>query len=408
MSGPKPAPAAQTRARRSAMTPGSWVSMAAAALASFLWLRLRPDSPVGGAGGAVIPVLVVIIIIYFAMAWLGPALDEKWFMKARARRLRLEREGTPFLRELRKNTKRARRRLDNDVIDGLTAAADALEAALDGDEEAVSDDVLEDARRKAEAASQQQLGRGRKSMFMDFMESIGGALAIALVLRLFVVEAFKIPSGSMIPTLAIGDHIFVNKFIYGISLPLPGKPRKTLTFVDPKPGEVVVFVAPKPARNAGEDFIKRVIAVSGQKIRLEDGVLYVDDKPYQRLGGEPLEYEDQGEYGSYSRRSASLYQEAVGDTVHSVLYEASGERDWPTPNTHLNGMDCQDDGCTLQPGYIFCMGDNRDNSEDSRRWGAVPIESVKGRAMFVWLSVKYGPDGGVEGIRWDRLGKGIH
>lgn len=390
------------------MTPGGWLSLLMGGGLSWVWLRLRPDSPVGGAGGAIFPVLIVIIILYFAMAWLGPVLDERLFLRHKARRLRLEREATPFLRDMERNLRKARRKLGDEDVRKLDGAFTSLRDALDGAEDAVTEDALEHAFTEAERLSVELLHKGRKSLFMDFTESIGGALLVALVLRLFVVEAFKIPSGSMIPTLAVGDHIFVNKFIYGLSIPMTDPPRKVLKWRDPAPGEVVVFIAPRPADNAGEDYIKRVVAVAGQKVALKDGVLIVDGKPHERTGGEPLEYEDAGgDFMPASHRTASHYLENTGGQKHSVLYETYGQHDWPAPGTMLGGLECDADGCTVKPGFVFCMGDNRDNSADGRRWGAVPLDNVKGCAMFVWMSVRPGPGGAASGIRWERLGHSI-
>ncbi|MEW5853436.1 MAG: signal peptidase I [Myxococcota bacterium] len=385
---------------------GQTVAFVLALVASALWLKLRPESPVGGAGGAIFPVLVVITFLYFAAAWLGPMLDETVFERARARRLRLERHARPFLREMSLLREKHAKRLSAGALQVMDAAAERLDRALEGP----SDDELEAALAHAETVVHEQVGRRRKSLLRDYTESIGGALLIALALRLFVVEAFKIPSGSMVPTLAIGDHIFVNKFIYGVTIPFTNPPKKLFSLSEPKPGDVVVFVAPEPADNAGEDFIKRVIAVAGQKVQLRDGVLYVDGKAYTRDGGEDLSYRESSEFHSaWMDRKAKAYSEDINGLKHAVLYESYGMHDWPTYNPHLNGLECDDSGCTVQPGYIFCMGDNRDNSADSRKWGAVPLANVKGRAMFIWMSLDYGANPkGLPSIRWDRLGMGIH
>jgi signal peptidase I len=387
---------------------GQVVALSLAATVSFLWLKLRPDSPVGGAGGAIFPVLVVITILYFSAAWLGPLLDEQVFAKARARRLRAERLGRPFLRDMMRARDKAKDRLSVVAIEVLDKAIDRLDAALLGPDE----DELVAALGHAETVLQEQLGRRRKGILRDFLESIGGALLIALALRLFVVEAFKIPSGSMIPTLEIGDHIFVNKFVYGLSIPFTDPPRKFLRFSNPAPGDVVVFIAPEPADNAGEDFIKRVVATEGQVLQLKDGVLFVDGKPYERSGGHDTEYRESHEYGpAWRARTARQYMEQTGSALHSVLYERHGIHDWPAGATlGLNGLQCNGEVCVVEHGYVFCMGDNRDNSADSRKWGAVPLENVKGRAMFVWLSVDGSQPkmlGLMQHIRWSRMGLSI-
>jgi len=390
-------------------TPGQVVSFLLAFSVSAIWWRLRPMGPMGGAGGAIFPVLIVITILYFATAWLGPVLDEQVFDRKNARRLRGERVGRPFLKDL----ERARKRREKSLGDGgrqvLDGALARLESALDGDDA----DEMEAALRHSEVVAQEQLGIRRKGIFRDFGDSIGSALLIALLLRLFVVEAFKIPSGSMVPTLAIGDHIFVNKFIYGLTIPFSSPPSKIFRFADPKPGDVIVFIAPEPADNAGEDFIKRVVAVAGQRIQLRDGVVHIDGKPYTRTGGDEISYRETSDFSPMCmERRAQEFTEDVNGATHSVLYERHGLHDWPTYNPNLNGLDCDDNGCTVKEGYVFCMGDNRDNSADSRKWGAVPLENVKGRAMFVWLSVDTCESAKrfmrLPEVRWERVGHGIH
>jgi signal peptidase I len=385
---------------------GQMVALLVAGGASYVWLQKRPETPLGGAGGAIFPVLVVITLLYFAAAWLGPILDENIFNKANARKLRAQRFGGPFLRDVVRARDKAGPRLGREALGRLDAAIDALEQALDGNDA----DTMERALHDLETVYGELLHRKRKGLFRDFTESIGGALLIALLLRLFVLEAFKIPSGSMIPTLAIGDHIFVNKFAYGLTIPFASPPKKLFMLRDPQPGDVVVFIAPEPADNAGEDFIKRVVAKAGQKIKLRDGVLLVDGKEYARSPGAPLEYQDSMESGrNCLRRTATEHTENTNGVSHSVLYDGFGVHDFPNGYPPvLNGMKCTDEECEVLPGYVFCMGDNRDNSADSRRWGAVPLQNVKGKAMFIWMSMDNCPKPGfLSSIRWERLGKGI-
>jgi signal peptidase I len=386
---------------------GQVLAVGGAAAGSVAWFRAATETNAWGAGGAVFRVLVVITALYFAAAWLGPMLDERVFERSRARRLRAERLGRPFVKEMARLRENARKRLPPGALAVLDAAVDRLDRALDGE----SDDELVEALAHAETVLHEQLGKRRKGIIRDFTESIGGALLVALLLRLFVVEAFKIPSGSMIPTLLVGDHIFVNKFVYGLTIPFLDPPVKVLRWSDPQPGDVVVFTAPHPAENAGEDFIKRVVATEGQSIQLKAGVLHVDGKPYPRTpvadppGGGTAEARP-----GWSARRGDHFKEEMGGRLHDVLYEPGGQHDWPTYHPGLNGLTCEADRCTVQEGYIFCMGDNRDNSADSRRWGAVPLRNVKGRAMFIWWS----PDDAADPrallprIRWGRLGDSIH
>lgn len=192
-------------------------------------------------------------------------------------------------------------------------------------------------------------------IFLEYVEAIVMALILALFIRAFVVQAFKIPSGSMIPTLLIGDHLLVKKYIYGFEVPFTG--RKVLMFKKPQRGDIVVFKFPKDPRR---DFIKRVIAVEGDTVEINQRVLYVNGKPQT----EPyVQYTDEG-----------------------VMLPSSGPRDFFGP-------------VTIPQNKIFVMGDNRDNSNDSRWWGFVDLESVRGKAWFIYWS----HEGNVMHPRFDRM-----
>ncbi|HVU04574.1 MAG TPA: signal peptidase I [Polyangiaceae bacterium] len=215
----------------------------------------------------------------------------------------------------------------------------------------------------------------RKSELREYVESIGVAVLVAVLLRAVVVEAFKIPSGSMLPTLQIGDHIFVNKFIYGPMLPF----TKSRLFerMPPSRGDVIVFENPDHGpSDEREDYIKRVIALPGDILEADGGhpiingfrvpSCHVGTYTFSEQAGGPT---DTGE----------LYVEYLGERSYLTFYEASHERRHEGP-------------FVVGDGEIWVFGDNRNNSRDSRAWfggrgGGVPYDNIKGRAMFVWLPV---------------------
>lgn len=195
-----------------------------------------------------------------------------------------------------------------------------------------------------------------KSKVREYAEAIVLALVLALFIRTFVVQAFKIPSPSMVPTLLVGDHILVNKFLYGFDLPFSD--GKILAIREPQRGDVIVFRYP---RDRKLDFIKRCIAVGGETVEVRNKKVYVDGQ-------------------------------AIEDTHAVYLDEGS----------IMNGRD-NFGPVTVPEGKIFVMGDNRDNSNDSRFWGFVDLEDVKGKAMVIYWSW----DRSRSWPRFGRIGDGI-
>lgn len=213
-----------------------------------------------------------------------------------------------------------------------------------------------------------------KNWLADTGKQLAIAIIIVMFLRSSIVEPYKIPSGSMIPTLFIGDHIFVNKFSYGFKVPFTelflDNPIYMTEMKTPARGDVIVFKYP---RDPSINYIKRVVGLPGDVIQIREKVLYINNKPIsiERItdkaqeGG--IETED-------DKRMLTLYTEDLEGVKHSVLYNS---------NSLLNS----DYGPIEVPqGKILCMGDNRDKSSDSRSWGFVPLENVKGKAMFIWLN----------------------
>lgn len=245
-------------------------------------------------------------------------------------------------------------------------------------------------------AETKEQSRKKKSTLREYAEALLTAVLIALFIRAFAIEAFKIPSGSMLPTLSIGDHIFVNKFIYGLRIPFTK--FRILDISEPKRGDVVVFMYPV---DESKDFIKRVVGLPGDHIRVEGENVWVNE---HKLPERPLTVtEFPGDArrlvvknGSMKTipfvrgwRDYSFLEEDLDGVEHLVQYENNLERE-------------QFEAVVPKDSY-FMMGDNRDNSSDSREWGFVPRNNIKGRAMFVWLPI----DRDHGGIRWHEFGRWI-
>ena len=217
------------------------------------------------------------------------------------------------------------------------------------------------------------------SRIVEYSKSFFPVFLIVLVLRSFIVEPFRIPSNSMMPTLLTGDFILVNKFDYGIRLPVID--TKIVDVGLPERGDVVVFRFPD---DPSTPFIKRVVGVPGDRIAYYDKILYVND--------EPMEQNAVGRYvGSGSgavMSGASLRVERLADAEHHILVQ---------PEAHTV------QGRTEVPeGHYFVLGDNRDNSRDSRYWGTVSENLLIGKAFRIWMNWDFG-----HGIDWKRIGKSI-
>ena len=230
--------------------------------------------------------------------------------------------------------------------------------------------------------------------------SLGLALFIVLMIRSSVIEAFKIPSGSMIPTLLVGDHIFVNKFAYGIKLPfsdwITDHPIYLVKREPPKRGDIIVFKYP---RDESFYYIKRVVGVPGDKIEQKNKVLYVNDQIVQRdlIAAEASEKLFRTLNDSkYTSASIDVFNEKLDQSNHLIMLEKTNYA-----GDSLNPV-------TVPPDSLFVMGDNRDFSNDSRFWGFVPMKNVKGKAIVVWLSLWLSFSEGQFSFRPDRIGTVIH
>ncbi|CAN5566307.1 signal peptidase I [soil metagenome] len=214
--------------------------------------------------------------------------------------------------------------------------------------------------------------------WLDWTAGLFPVILIVFVLRSFLFEPFKIPSGSMIPTLQIGDLILVNKFHYGVRLPV--LQTKIIPNNDPQRGDVVVFRYPQDTRI---DYIKRVVGVPGDEVSYRNQRLYIN--------GKLIETTSLGEYyDDDTLRYSPQYSEKFGNTDHNILVDRNrssalaGDENFPfKENCRYNSEGVT---CKVPPGNYFMMGDNRDNSQDSRYWGFVPDENIVGKAFLVWMN----------------------
>ncbi len=210
--------------------------------------------------------------------------------------------------------------------------------------------------------------KSNKSVVREYTEAIVIAVILALFIRSFVVQAFKIPSGSMLSTLQIGDHLLVNKFIYGIKFPMNGK--VLIPLKSPKRNDIVVFRFPK---DRAIDYIKRVVAVAGDTVEIIDKQLYIN--------------------GEATTNPHAQF------TTDNIMKATAGPRDNMGP-------------VKVPEGKIFVMGDNRDNSYDSRFWGFVPLKDVLGKAFILYWSWDLEkPLMSVDrftSVRWSRIGDIVH
>ncbi|HBR96625.1 MAG TPA: signal peptidase I [Gammaproteobacteria bacterium] len=217
-------------------------------------------------------------------------------------------------------------------------------------------------------------------ILVEYAKSFFPVLLIVLVLRSFIFEPFRIPSGSMIPTLLVGDFILVNKFTYGIRLPVTN--TKILDLSTPKSGDVAVFRFP---RDPSLDYIKRIIGVPGDRIRYYNKTLTIN--------GQPVPVEKIGLFQPPEASSPAQNLLELKENLQGVEHRALVSLD----KRVINGE------WVVPEGHYFVMGDNRDNSNDSRFWGYVPEENLVGKAMIIWMHWNWNTGG----LAWERLGNRI-
>jgi signal peptidase I len=227
----------------------------------------------------------------------------------------------------------------------------------------------------------------RTNWLWELFRTWGPAILAVLLIRWFVFEPFRIPSGSMVPTLQIGDHVVVTKFSYGVWT--PKWPVELLDLGDPARGDIIVFRYPL---DESTHYIKRVIGVPGDRIEVKNNQVILNGEPQRREPRDRYTFIDDG----CRTHVTKAYEEDLGGVLHPVL-----------TNTGLGGALADMNEITVPAASVFVMGDNRDNSEDSRRWGFVRYDQIKGKAQRIWLSWD-GCTGNVGRVRTERFMRSVY
>ena len=221
----------------------------------------------------------------------------------------------------------------------------------------------------------------KEPVLVEYARAFFPVILIVLLLRSFLAEPFRIPSGSMMPTLLVGDFILVNKFAYGIRLPVLN--TKIIEIGEPQRGDVVVFRYPE---DPSIDYIKRVVGLPGDRIAYHDKILYINGKPM------PQEI-----IGTYVGSGAGMASTGASHRIEDLM----GVRHEILVRPGVSGVEGE---TVVPPGYYFMMGDNRDNSRDSRYFGPVPEQNLVGKAFMIWMNW----DATAKRINWGRIGETIH
>ena len=350
------------------------IAAGAAALALFAQWKLRHQDYLFGS--------LAVFAAIFVLSMVGSAMPFGVRKRARNEAKSVRRSA---VRMLRKHRSRIPDAAAAEVERGIKGVDEALKGSRSGT-------AALEARSRLDASLDQHLAFARKSAAREYTESIGGAILVALLLRAFVFEPFHIPSGSMIPTLLVGDFIFVNKMAYGLRVPFtdPSHVHK-IGERAPKRGDVVVFIVPQ---HPDVDYVKRVVGVPGDHIEIRDNVVYVNGAEQNRTFVGEYKYTEHSEFTDADIEVSTYeYLENLEGVRHPVLQrkDAGFSRNM---------------SFVVDEGRLFMMGDNRDNSADSRVEGGIgqiPFSYVKGRASIIWISF-----GGRAGIRFERIFRAVH
>jgi len=276
-------------------------------------------------------------------------------------------EAKQLVGEAKRILKKKRYRIPESVSTTLSAAVAEVAAARHSKDL----DRLRQSVTDLDGKMDEHLAFARKSATRQYVESIGLALGVALLLRAFVVEAFQIPSGSMIPTLEVGDHIFVSKFSYAIGLPFSN--AKLAVLGKPKRGDIIVFKYPP---DQSIDYIKRVMGLPGETLEVRHNEVFIDGHSLAReqLQESCVANDGKDFDGDDDRHPCEVWLEHLEGLSHVTHQEP------------LRSTSSDFGPVKIPEGHYFAMGDNRDNSKDSRVWGFVPFENIKGRALVIWWS----------------------
>ena len=226
--------------------------------------------------------------------------------------------------------------------------------------------------------SKQRAAEAKDPWWVEYGASFFPVILLVFVLRSFMIEPFKIPSGSMIPTLQVGDFILVNKFTYGIRLPVINK--KIIDINLPQRGDVMVFRYPE---DPSLDYIKRVVGIPGDKVAYQNKRLSINGTPVETTRVEDYLHPERLYYSKQFVEKADAFEHRTLNDEDAPGFISDASQFPNRSNCLYNNAGVT---CTVPAGHYFMMGDNRDNSRDSRYWGFVPEENIVGKAFFIWLN----------------------